>query len=284
MLLKIKYYQQMKQITRFFLFLITLLLLHSCSNNDYDVEVPALKTTSVEITTHKSFLTGKNVNDPSLFGNIKDITVTATQTTTGYKASTLFTISNNANDTSTYTLNNVQEGINTFEASATSVSAPKVPSFSSTSRNTSNPGVWNTINAQTASQPYATYSGSLGTTVIDPDKPIILNIPMNTNNGRFIAYFRGSSKNFQTTVTPYIDEVAQTTFTITNVIDFYWIWNDADCIAGKNVRFQCVTVNRGNNTRSTANIPNVTIKSHTTSQYAYDIPETGDTYSNIPRN
>lgn len=274
----------MKQITLSFLFLASLLLFQSCTNDEIETEESALKTTSIEITIYNSFLTRKNVNDPSLFGNIKDIMVTATQTATGYRASTLFTISNNTNETSTYTLDNVQEGMNIFTAEATSVTTPKAPDFSSTPRNTVNSAVWNTIDAQVSGQPYATYTGYKDETLIDVNKPTTLNIPMNTNNGRFIAYFRRSTKNFETIITPYINEIAQASFTVNNVNDFYWIWNDSDCVAGKNVRFECVTVNKGDNIRGITQIPNVTIKSHTTSKYAYDIRSNGDAYDAIPRN
>lgn len=272
----------MKQIATLFLFLTLILAFQSCTNDEIQEET--LKTTSVVITTHSSFLTTKNVNDPSIFGNIKDITVTAKQITTGYEATTVFTISNNSNDISSYRIDLVQEGINTFTANATSVTQPIAPGYSSTPRNMVNSGVWNTIKAQVANPPYATYSGFKDETVIDHNTLITLNIAMSTNNGRFIAYFRGSQKTFEVTITPYIDEVAQAPFIVTNVNDFYWIWNDSDCTAGKKVRFQCITRNKGNNVKSIANIPNVTIKSHTTSMFAYDIPESGDTFAAIPNN
>ncbi|KFC57617.1 hypothetical protein [Flavobacterium gilvum] len=273
----------MKQFANIFLFLAIMQLFQFCTNDEFE-ESSTLKTTSVEITTNSSFLLTKGVNDPLLFGDIKDITVTARQITTGYEANTVFVISNNPDDVSTYRIDLVQEGINTFTANATSVTPPVAPGFSSTPRNTVNSEVWDTIDAQVENPPYATYSGFKDETLIDTDTPIKLNIPMNTNNGRFIAYFRGSAKNFEITITPYIDEVAQAEFVVTNVNDFYWIWNDDDCVAGKNIRFECITRNNGDNIKSTTNIPNVTIKSHTTSKFAYDIPESGDTYTTIPRN
>ncbi|AOW08893.1 hypothetical protein [Flavobacterium gilvum] len=271
----------MKQIATFFLFLASMLAFQSCTNDEMQEET--LKTTSVVITTHSSYLTAKNVNDPFLYGNIKDITVTATQITTGYKANTVFTISNNPNDFSTYRIDLVQEGINTFTANATSVTQPVVPGYSSVPRNDSNSKIWNTIDAKVANPPYATYSGFKGETVINHNIPTTLSIDMNTNNGRFIAYFRGSPRPFETTVTPYIDEVPQAEFVITSVNDFYWIWNDSDCVAGKTVRFHCIERNNGGNIKSVVDIPNVTIKSHTTSKFAYDIDETGDTFTSIPR-
>lgn len=272
----------MKQITTLFLFLACLLVFQSCTNDELQEETPQI--TSVFITPQSSFLTGKDINDPSLFGNIKNITVTATQITTGYKTNTIFTISNNSNDPSTYRIDQVLEGINTFTANATSVAQPIAPGYSSVPRNASNSAVWNTIDAQVANPPYATYSGFVGETVIDHNIPIRLNIDMNTNNGRFIAYFRGSEQPFETTVTPYIDEIAQAPFIVTSVNDFYWVWNDSDCTAGKKIRFHCVERNNGGNIKSIADIPNVTIKSHTTSKFAYDISESGDTFVNIPRN
>jgi len=273
----------MKQITRFFLFLTLIALLQSCNNEDMQDEV--LNTTSVSITTHNAFLSGKNVNDPSIFGNIRDITVTARHIASGYEANTLFTISNNSNDPTNYVIDNVQVGMNDFTATATTATIAIAPSFSSTPRNNSNSGIWNTISTQVAAPPYATYSGSVSSIAIDHINPITLNIPMNTSNGRFIAYFRGGTKtNFSTTVTPYINEVAQPPITMIYGNDFYLIWNDSDCVEGKTIRFECITTNKGNSTKSTANIPNVTIKSHTTSKYAYDIPETGNTYTAIPHN
>ena len=272
----------MKQITISFLFLALLLLLQSCSNDDF--QESALRKTSVAITTYSSFLTPaatKNVYDPSIFGNIKDITVTASQTETGYQANSLFTITNNLNDPTTYTLDNVEEGINTFTAVATSVTAPKPPSYSSLSRNASNSAIWNFIDSQVAGSPYAVYNGSVGPTTIDANVPMTLNIPMNTINGQFIAYFRCNIKGASLVmVTPYINEVAQASFSVTNTSDFYWIWNDSDCIAGKTVRFQCNTKDNGNPS-FTVEIPNMTIKSHTTSKYAFDI--LAKSYTSIPR-
>jgi hypothetical protein len=274
----------MKQIRPFFLFLTTLLLLQSCT--DEEMQEPALKTTSIQITTYSPSLTGKNVNDPAIFGNIKDITVTATQTASSYKASTLFTISNNTNDSSVYTIDNVLVGINTIEATATSVSAPIAPSFFSIQSTDANSAVWNTIDTHVASPPYATYTGSMGPILIDVDTPTKLMIPMNTNNGRFIAYFRVSTSknNLKTTVTPYIDNVAQASFNVTNTLDFYWIWNDPDCINGKTIRFSCLTTNNGGQKQELLTTPTITIKSHTTNKNTYDILGNGESYATIPRN
>jgi hypothetical protein len=235
---------------------------------------------------HDTFLTAntaKNVNDPSIFGDIKDITVTAKQTISGYQSNSLFTITNNANDTHTYSLDSVEEGVNTFTAVATTVTTAIPPTYSSTPKNTVNSKVWSIIDAQVSGKPYAVYNGSVGPTTIDVNVPMTLNIPMNTTNGRFIAYFRSTTTYLPVTVTPYINEVAQLSFIVNGTNDSYWIWNDSNCVNGKTVRFQCLT-KLGTFTLSTANIPNITIKSHTTSKYAFEIPATGNTYTTIPHN
>jgi hypothetical protein len=281
-LLQKKLNLKMKQISIFFLILIALQLFQSCTNEDLS-EQP-LPTTAVEISTNSSFLTDKSIKDPAIFGLVKDITVTATQTATGYKATTLFTITNNTNDPSTYKLEKVLTGTNTFVAVTTSPITPKSPSYTSTPRNTTNSKVWATIDAQVAGKPYAIYSGSKGATLINLSPHTILNIPMSTTNGRFIAYFKHNSTSTQSTVivTPYINEVAQASFTVTFANHFYWIWNDSNCIAGKNVRFSCVA-KKNQSTKFTAQIPTVTIKSSTTSKYAYEFNYNTDSYRTLPR-
>lgn len=231
------------------LIIVLLIAIPSCSNEDDETFI---ETTTVAISTDNEILastTGKNVQRGSMFAWISEIQIIATHTS-GYVSTTDFTLVNNGTSGAgtKFIMDNVMIGNNTF----TATSKTTEPERLETSQVYRNEAFATTISNLNARNPYALYVNknpvNLNITLGTAQN---VNIPLKTDNSRFIALFNIDDFNLNTyTVTCYVNGAKfgpTTTCTWLRNATFYW--SNSNSIAGKSIYFKIVS---GSDTYTTA--------------------------------
>jgi len=168
----------------------------------------------------------------------------------GYVSTTDFTlVANGTSGAGTkFIMDNVMIGNNTFTASSKTTEPERLE----TAQVSRSEAFTTTMSALNARNPYAVYTNTapVNFTIIQ-DAAQNVNIPMKTDNSRFIALFNIEDFNFNTyTVTCYVNGVTfGPTATCTWFRNATFYWSDSNSIAGKSVYFKIVS---GNTTYTTA--------------------------------
>jgi hypothetical protein len=240
------------------LIIVLLIAIPSCSTED---DTPSLETTTVAISTDNEFIastTGKNVQRGSLFAWISEMQIKATHTN-GYVSTTNFTlVANGTSGAGTkFIMDDVMIGNNTFTASSKTTEPERLE----TSQVYRTEAFTTTMSNLSTRNPYALYISKAPVNFnITLGSAQNVNIPMKTDNSRFIALFNIDDLNLNTyTVTCYVNGVKfgpTTTCTWLRNTTFYW--SDSSSTAGKSIYFKIVS---GNETYTTA--PKVLIASNT---------------------
>jgi hypothetical protein len=231
------------------LIIVLLIAIPSCSIED-DITP---QTTSVGISTANEFAvstTDKNVQRGSLFAWISEMQIKATHSS-GYVSTTDFTLVANgtAGAGTKFIMDQVIIGDNTF----TATSKTNEPERLETAQVPRSEAFTTTMSNLNARNPYAVYTNTapVNFTIIQ-DAAQNVNIPMKTDNSRFIAIFNtedinGNNSENVVTITCYVNGVP---FGPTATCDKYknatFYWSDRNSIAGKSIYFKIVNNDRGN--------------------------------------
>jgi hypothetical protein len=222
------------------LIIVLLIAISSCSIED-DINP---QTSSVSVSTENEFnatTTGKNTQRGSLFAWISEMQIVATHES-GYVSTTDFTlVANGTSGAGTkFIMDNVMIGNNTFTASS-KTTEPERLETAQVSRSEAFTTTMSTLNSR---NPYAVYTNTapVNFTIIQ-DAAQNVNIPMKTDNSRFIALFNVEDFSFNSyTITCYVNGVAfGPTATCTWFKNATFYWSDRNSIAGKSIYFKIVS-------------------------------------------
>jgi hypothetical protein len=230
------------------LLIILLIAIPSCSVEDNE---PSNETTTVAISTTNEFTattTGKNVQRGNLFAWISEMQIKATHSS-GYVSTTDFTLVDNGTPGAgtKFLMDNVLTGNNSF----TATSKTNEPERLETAQVNLTESFTTTMDNLNARNPYALYtSKSPVNFAITLGTAQNVNIPLKTDNSRFISLFTIEDFSLNTyTVTCYVNG---TKFGPTATCNWFryatFYWSDSNSTAGKSIYFKIVS---GNTTYTT---------------------------------
>lgn len=231
------------------LIIVLLIAISSCSIED-DISI---ETTSIAVSTGNGFstaTTGKNVQRGSLFAWISEMQIKATHSS-GHISTTSFTlVPNGTTGVGTqFIMDDVLIGNNTF----TATSKTAEPERLETSQVTRSEYFSTTMTNLNARNPYALYAstGPVNYTIVAGLAQNV-NIPLKTDNGRFIALFTtedigGGNSGNVVTITCYVNGAAfGPTATCNKDKNATFYWSDRNSIANKSIYFRIVNNDKGN--------------------------------------
>ena len=210
----------------------------SCSNDDNtsDKQVQLAQAT-LSIKTETPNITGRDVERGNLHAWIKDINVHASSMELIHNRDFTFTLVPNGTSgaDSNFVLDQLAIGRNDFTISTTTNTLPSLIS----TRSDVNPTVYMAI--VQAYNPYAVYSATASANIVYGQNNSVEPTLLRTQNGRHIALFKLSDElaalGVRATVTPIINGVTKRELEFTTELLGRVYWSDADCVAGKTVRY-----------------------------------------------
>jgi hypothetical protein len=255
------------------LFIVVLIAIPSCSIE----EDTNPQTTSVTATTGNEFnatTTGKDVQRGSLFAWISEMQIVATHES-GYVCTNDYTLVTNgtAGAGSQFVMDNVHIGNNTFTASSKTT---EIERLETTQVSRSEPFTTTMANLNSRN-PYALYTSTAPVNfTIAQDLAQEVNIPLKTDNSRFIALFKNDDINGPSnsgnvvTITCYVDGVPfGPTATCDKFKNATFYWSDRNSIAGKSIYFK--VVNNDNGTLDTYTTTSIVLRASNTVKIGYTI-------------
>jgi hypothetical protein len=246
----------------------------SCSIED-DINT---ETTSVAVSAGGEFstaTTGKNVQRGTLFAWISEMQIKATHSS-GYISTTDFTlVANGTTGVGTqFIMDGVMIGSNTF----TAVSKTTEPERLQTAQVSRSELFTTTMTNLKTRNPYALYTSTnpVNYTIVSGIAQNV-NIPMKTDNSRYIALFTtedigGSNSANVVTITCYVDGVSfGPTATCNKDKNATFYWSDRNSIVNKSIYFRVVNNDRG--TLDTYTTPTKVLKASNTVKLRYTIKD-----------
>lgn len=246
------------------------LVFASCSTEEMNTSDSIQKTSvALSVTQDPTTKTDKNVKRGTIYAWVNSITVVAKNDPTTYSKTELFNLVPNSQSSgeSSFVIDDVAVGATTFTATSTTDSAQKYVLANTTGAATT------VLNTLKTNNPYVLYNSPEVKKVISSTVPNVINIPMNTNNGRIISVFQLEDNaqfraGFKASITAKGDgEVITGTSTVQSNGLVYFEWSNTKSINNAKVVFT-IDVTPINNSNNIHNIYTIESKVEASTSYS----------------